>query len=401
MDDDKKVFYPEAVKAIKSAILKSRYLAARLANAEQLKLYFSVGGFVSANTRHGKWGTGAIEAISRSLQAELPGLRGFSEGNIKKMRIFFEEWSSVVNRSTVSNEFESPANRQTLSGEIPAGANRQSAIDDLAECFSLAANRSTVSNDLEKQAWNAFLSVGFSQHVEILFNCKTEEERWYYIRQSAANFWSVRVLRRHLAAGDFRHAGTLPNNFALTMPDARQVSRAVQSFKDEYLLDFINIEDAADNEDVDERVLESAIVNSIKQFIQSLGPDFCFVGNQYRLIVGEEEFFIDLLFYHRLLRSMVAIELKRGKFKPAYLGQLNFYLSALDKQVKHPNESQSIGLLLCQEANRTIVELAVQDFNKPIGVATYRLGSEIPEQYKPLIPMIDGVQRILTESSHE
>jgi len=142
MDDDKKVFHLEAVNAIKSAILKSRYLAARLANAEQLKLYFSVGGYVSANTRQGKWGTGAIEAISRSLQAELPGLRGFSEGNIKKMRIFFEEWSSVVNRSTVSNEFERPANRQALPGEILAGANRQSAIDDLAECFSIAANRS-------------------------------------------------------------------------------------------------------------------------------------------------------------------------------------------------------------------------------------------------------------------
>ena len=185
------------------------------------------------------------------------------------------------------------------------------------------------------------------------------------------------------------------------MPDARQASRAVQSFKDEYLLDFINIEDAADSEDVDERVLETAIVNSIKQFIQSLGPDFCFVGNQYRLVVGEEEFFIDILFYHRLLRSMVAIELKRGKFKPAYLGQLNFYLSVLDEQVKHPEENKSIGLLLCQEASRTIVELAVRDFNKPIGVATYRLGREIPKPYHVLAPMIDGVRKILTESGRE
>ena len=388
MAEETMKIYPEAVKAIKSAILRSRYLAARLANAEQLKLYFSVGGYVSANTRQGKWGTGAIEAISRSLQAELPGLRGFSATNIKNMRLFFEVWTPL-------------ANRQTLSGEIPAGAKRHLASDDLAEYFSLAVNRSTSLNDSEKLTWDTFLSVGFSQHMEIIYNCKTEEERWYYIRQSAANFWSVRVLRQHLAAGDFHHVGTMPNNFALTMPDARQVSRAIQSFKDEYLLDFINIEEATDNADVDERVLETAIVDSIRKFIQSLGPDFCFIGNQYRLIVGEEEFFIDLLFYHRLLRSMVAIELKRGKFKPGYLGQLNFYLSALDKQVKHPDENQSIGLLLCQEANRTIVELAVQDFNKPIGVATYRLGSEIPEQYKPLIPMIDGVQKILTESGHE
>ena len=387
MADETMKIYPEAVKAIKSAILKSRYLAARLANAEQLKLYFSVGGYVSANSRQGKWGTGAIEAISRSLQAELPGLRGFSPSSMKYMRQLYEEWSSIANRATVSNDSGDSTNRQSVIGELsiePIPVIRQSVIGELKE------------SDID-----AFFSIGFAHHIQIFSKCKSPEERWYYIRQCAANFWSVRVLRRHLAAGDFHHVGTLPNNFALTMPDKTQVARAVRSFKDEYLLDFINIEDAADNEDVDERVLEAAIVNSIKNFIQSLGPDFCFVGNQYRLIVGEEEFFIDLLFYHRLLRSMVAIELKRGKFKPAYLGQLNFYLSALDKQVKHPDENQSIGLLLCQEANRTIVELAVQDFNKPIGVATYRLSSEIPEQYKPLIPMIDGVQKILTESSHE
>jgi predicted nuclease of restriction endonuclease-like (RecB) superfamily len=265
----------------------------------------------------------------------------------------------------------------------------------------IPVNRQSMIGELKESDIDAFFSIGFAHHIQIFSKCKSPEERWYYIRQCAANFWSVRVLKQHLAAGDFRHIGALPNNFALTMPDARQVSRAVQSFKDEYLLDFINIEDAADNEDVDERVLESVIVNSIKQFIQSLGPDFCFVGNQYRLIVGEEEFFIDLLFYHRLLRSMVAIELKRGKFKPAYLGQLNFYLSALDKQVKHPDENQSIGLLLCQEANRTIVELAVQDFNKPIGVATYRLGNEIPEPYRVLIPMLNGVQRIISENGNQ
>ena len=306
---------------------------------------------------------------------------------MKYMRQLYEEWSSIANRATVSNDSGDSTNRQSVIGELsiePIPVIRQSLIGELKE------------SDID-----AFFSIGFAHHIQIFSKCKSPEERWYYIRQCAANFWSVRVLRRHLAAGDFHHVGTLPNNFALTMPDKTQVARAVRSFKDEYLLDFINIEDAADNEDVDERVLEAAIVNSIKNFIQSLGPDFCFVGNQYRLIVGEEEFFIDLLFYHRLLRSMVAIELKRGKFKPAYLGQLNFYLSALDKQVKHPDENQSIGLLLCQEANRTIVELAVQDFNKPIGVATYRLGSEIPEQYKPLIPMIDGVQKILMESNHE
>ena len=386
MADETVKIYPEAVKTIKSAILRSRYLAARLANAEQLKLYFGIGGYVSANTRHGQWGTGAIESISRALQAELPGLRGFSPSSMKYMRQFYEEWTSIVKCSSLPVVSDGPANRQSIigdSGIVPGPVNRQSLIDDLKE------------SDIE-----AFFSIGFTHHIQIFSKCKSPEERWYYIRQSAEHFWSVRVLRNHLAADDFRHAGALPNNFALALPDERQAARAVRSFKDEYLLDFINIEDVDGEDDVDERVLETALVNSIKQFIQSLGPDFCFIGNQYRLIVGEEEFFVDLLFYHRALRSMVAMELKRGKFKPAYLGQLNFYLSALDEQLKHPDENQSIGLLLCQEASRTIVELAVRDFNKPIGVATYRLGKKIPEPYQVLAPMIDGVRKILTENGH-
>ena len=386
MADETVKIYPEAVKTIKSAILRSRYLAARLANAEQLKLYFGIGGYVSANTRQGKWGTGAIESISRALQTELPGLRGFSPSSMKYMRQFYEEWTSIVKYSSLPVVSDGPANRQSIigdSGIVPGPVNRQSLIDDLKE------------SDIE-----SFFSIGFTHHIQIFSKCKSPEERWYYIRQSAEHFWSVRVLKNHLAADDFRHAGALPNNFALALPDERQAARAVRSFKDEYLLDFINIEDVGGEDDVDERVLETALVNSIKQFIQSLGPDFCFIGNQYRLIVGEEEFFVDLLFYHRALRSMVAVELKRGKFKPAYLGQLNFYLSALDEQLKHPDENQSIGLLLCQEGSRTIVELAVRDFNKPIGVATYRLGKKIPEPYQVLAPMIDGVRKILMENGH-
>ena len=385
MDDDQKVFYPEAIKAIKDAILHSRYLAARLANAELLKLYFSIGGYVSANTRLGKWGKGAIEAISRSLQTELPGLRGFSPTNIKNMRIFYEYWAAVLIRQLPTDELDVPV-------------NQPSSDNDVIETSSLLEESPMEAGTPFHEDLKAFLSIGFTHHMEIIYKAQTPEERWYYIRQCASCFWNVETLRRHLAAEDHEHTGTLVNNFALTMPDKKQVARAVRSFKDEYLLDFINIEDVADEGDVDERVLEHSLVKEIKQFIQSLGPDFCFIANQQRILVAEEEFFIDLLFYHRGLRCLVAIELKRGKFKPAYLGQLNFYLSTLDKQVKHPDENQSIGLLLCQEANRTIVELAVQDFNKPIGVATYRLGSEIPEPYRVLIPMLDGVQRIISEN---
>lgn len=372
--------YAEAVRVIKAAILQSRYRAARAVNAEQLKLYFNIGRYVSVNTRTGKWGTGAIEIISRQLQAELPGLRGFSPSSIKYMRQFFEVWNEELqpNENFAIDESLPLADEGNLTSP-----NRQSAIGELT------------ADDL-----NAFFGIGFTHHIQIFSTCQTLLERWYYIRRCAAGFWTVEVLKSHLRAGDFHHTGTLSNNFMQAIPNEKQAAKAVRAFKDEYLLDFINIEDADDESDIDERLLERALVAEIRKFIQTLGADFCFIGNQYRLIVGDEEAFIDLLFYHRSLRALVAIELKRGKFKPAYLGQLNYYLSALDEQERHSDENQSIGLLLCKEANQAVVELAIRDFNKPMGVAVYRTRNDIPEPYQTLIPLMDGVRKILTADQH-
>jgi RecB family endonuclease NucS len=160
-------------------------------------------------------------------------------------------------------------------------------------------------------------------------------------------------------------------------------------------LDFTNIKES---DNYDERDVENAIANNVKKFIMTVGDGFCFIGNQYRLLVDEEEFFIDMLFFNRNLHCLVAFELKKDKFRPSDLGQLSFYLSALDKYVRKPDENKTTGILLCQEMNRTVVELAVQDYDKPMGVATYRLGTGIPEPYKALIPLIDGVQQIVVES---
>jgi predicted nuclease of restriction endonuclease-like (RecB) superfamily len=244
----------------------------------------------------------------------------------------------------------------------------------------------------------AFMRVGFTHHREILMNCSGWEERWYYIRRCASEFWSVESLNTHINNNDYTSMGALPNNFVLTIPDERQAARAVRSFKDEYLLDFINIEEDTDEEIIDEAVLDSEIIANIKKFILTFGNGFCFIANKYRVIVDEDESFIDLLFFHRQLDCLIAIELKRGKFKPSYLDQLNYYLSALDEYVKMPNEKPSIGILLCREAKKTIVEFAVRDFNKPMGVATYRTDRDIPKEYKSLVPVIDGVQQLLADN---
>jgi len=363
--------YREAVQAIKGAILQSRYQAAKSANAEMLNLYYSVGGYISANTRSGKWGTGAIESISAQLQGEIPGLHGFSPSNIKNMRIFFEQWT---------DELES---------------NRQLATADLISTDEAILIRQLPTAELSKLKTIAFYRLGFTHHREILRKCKSSDERWFYILRCADEFWNITTLKNHLRADIYSTQGNMPNNFSLTIPDTQIAEIATRSFRDEYFLEFANFKT---QDDYNERDVENAIVSEIKKFIMTMGDEFCFIGNQYRLLVDEEEFFVDMLLFNRNLQCLVAFELKNDKFRPADLGQLSFYLSALDKYVRKPNENKTIGILLCQEMNKTVVELAVQDYNKPMGVATYRLGTGIPEPYTSLIPVINGVQQILLEN---
>ncbi|WP_436414488.1 PDDEXK nuclease domain-containing protein [Petrimonas sp.] len=374
MEQSISINYADVVRQIKNAILQSRYRAAKLANREMLSLYFGIGKFISENSRDHFWGTGAIESISERLQQELPGLRGFSPANIKRMRQFYEEWQPYL---ITENHIQSI--RPMLSDEIQI---------DL-----LAANRPTVSDDLEMDTWNSFLSIGFSHHYEIIIKTKTLEERFFYIGKCATEFWNYRVLQNNLKSNLFAKQGKLPNNFAITISDTELRRKALLSFKDEYLLDYINIESPDD--EPDERVLESEIVLNIKNFIMSLGKDFAFIGNQHRFIVEEREYFVDLLFFNRQLQCLVAIDLKRGEFKPEYLGKMNFYLSALDDLVRLPHENRSIGIILCKSKKEKIVEYAFRDTSKPMGVATYKLATELPEKYRDVLPDAEELRRLM------
>lgn len=373
------IVYKSDIESIKQAILLSRYKAARQANNVQLSLYFGIGQYVSFHSRSGAWGTGAIDVISAQLSRELPGLRGFSPTGIKRMRTFYETWSDVL------------VNRPNPSDDIKNGI---CAIPETTQIDVnlLNTNRPTPLDDLHPNATNMFLMLGFSHHYEIAIKTESLNERLFYIFHAASEFWSVETLKSKLQSDLFNKIGSIPNNFTNTIPMPELQHKAIRAFKDEYLLDFVNIEE--DNDD-NERVLEHEIVKNIKKFILSFGSDFCFIGNQHRLLVENEEYFIDLLFFNRALQCLVAIELKSGKFKPAYLGQLNFYLSALDEYVKRPYENASIGIILCKESNRKIVELAVRDFNKPMGVATYTTNEKLPEQYKRALPDFEELKKIL------
>ena len=243
-------------------------------------------------------------------------------------------------------------------------------------------HQDTISPTVSNQFIVNFIKVGFSSHYEILTKVKSLDERIFYITKLAQEFWTVRTLRHYLKNKLYESQATLPNNFDTTLTKSNK-EKALKSFRDNYLLDYILISE--DNED-DERVLENEIVLNIKKFIMSLGSDFSFIGNQYRLIVEEDEYFIDLLFFNRTLQALVAIELKAGKFKPEHLGKMNFYLSALDEYVKKEHENPSIGIILCKEKKNKTVEFAFRDFNKAMGVATYNTSKNLPEEYKNILP---------------
>ena len=393
--DESQTNYDGAATIIKDAIVRSRYQAAALVNKELLGLYYAVGKYVSDNSRNGFWGKGAIRQLSDSLQQELPGLRGFGETSIKTMRLFYEEWQPA---------FVAFVNRQLSTDDLILAEKDgfEAGNNSLSTTFILKSDEIFVDLDLLSKHMNDctildfsadhFFKVGFTHHTEILAKEKTLEGRLFYIAKCAAEFWSVETLKSHLRGDLYSRIGTMPNNFVQTLPEEEQARRAIRAFKDDYLLDFINIEDEIDP---DEKIIERSIIANVKQLILKFGNKFCFIGNQYRVMVDEEEFFIDLLFFNRELRCLVAVELKRGEFKPAHLGQLNFYLSALDEYVKQPDEAPSIGILLCKEARRNIVEFAVRDFTKPIGVATYKARNEMPEEWQKALPDFDDMKKLL------
>ncbi|WP_296333988.1 PDDEXK nuclease domain-containing protein, partial [uncultured Treponema sp.] len=371
--------YESAIKEIKAAILKSRYTAARLANRELLLLYFKVGQYVSNNSREGFWGTGAIAEISKRLTQELPGLRGFSEGNIKKMRLFYEAWKDVFsNRSPLANEF---------SEDCSNSANRSLPTNEFPKDFELR-----IVTDAEITL-DEFFAVSFTNHILIVMSEKSLKGRIFYISRCAAEFWTAEKLQYHLREKLFEKQ-TLPitSNFEVAISDKNLRASALRAFKDEYLLDFVNIEDP---DEFDERELESEIIFNIKKFILALGGDFAFIGNQYKVVVSEKEYFIDLLFFNRRLQCLVAIELKRGEFKPEYAGKLNFYLSALDEYVRLPNENPSIGIILCKSKDKKTVEFSFRDTTKPMGVASFKTSNELPEEYRNILPSAEELMRHL------
>ena len=384
-----------AVRLIKTAILQSQARAIQMVNQEQLSLYYGIGRYVSEHSRKGYWGTGAIGTISKQLKSELPGLKGFSEENIKLMRRFYEAWKDIETNSVVGTTEITDFNNS------PSSANSVVETTDLQKADSEADSiRQLQLTSDDSFPITAFLNISFTHHVAIFRYAKEYDERKYYIQIAYQNRLKAEDLEQAIKNRVYDHRNALPNNFFKTIPDRQLALRTIQTFKDSYLLDYINVEDIDESDpiNVDERVIESKIVMNIKNFIMTFGKSFTYKGHQVHYDKLGHDHWIDLLFFNRELQALVVVELKKGQFKPSYLGQLAAYLRILDDDERLPGENPSVGIILCKKADKAYVEYVLQDYVKPMGVATYQ---NMQERLRELLPPEEEMKRLMSKEEQK
>ena len=360
--------YAELLGELKARILNARLRAMLVVNRELVRLYWQIGHDILARQSAQGWGAKVIDRLSQDLRTAFPEMKGFSSRNLKYMRAFAAAWP---------DEFvQQPAAPLEL-GEFVQQPAAQIEIGSICP----PTGGQMVQAPLAHLPW--------SHHCILLDKLSCEEDRRWYAAKAIEHNWSRNILVMQIESRLIERSGGAVTNFALTLPKP-QSDLARESLKDPYRFDFLGL-----GEEAQEREIENALVKHVTDFLLELGAGFAFVGRQVLLDVGGEEFFIDLLFYHLKLRCYVVIELKAGKFKPEHLGQLGFYLTAVDAQVKHPDDAQTIGLLLCKSKNKVVAEYALRDKSQPLGVAEYQLLESLPPEFQTSLPSIEQIEREL------
>ncbi|MBF00819.1 PDDEXK nuclease domain-containing protein [Flavobacterium coralii] len=329
-------------------IKQSRLNAIKAVNAELINLYWNVGMYINSKIQYSDWGDKTVTDLALYLQKNNPELKGFGKRGLYKMIQFYETYP-------INHEFI------TYKNNLKNSDNKEFAIVP-----SLMAQFEPV--DIKG---SLLTKISWTHHIVIFSRSKVEEERKFYIYQSIKEGYSVRELERQISASLFER--NMLGQVNIKLPKTEQAHGFKQLFKDSYIFDFLNLPESHSESD-----LQKGLINRMKDFILELGRDFIFMGDEYKLEVGNSEFYIDLLFYHRGLQCLVAFELKAGKFKPEHIGQLNFYLEALDRDVKKEHENPSIGILLCKDKDNQVVEYALSRSLSPTMVAEYR--TQLPDK---------------------
>lgn len=329
--------YKKFLDDLKSRVADSRYRAALSVNREMIFLYHHIGTeILRAQEIHG-WGSKIIKQLSHDLRSEFPEMKGFSPQNLKYMKRFAKEYS-----------FE---------------AIGQQAIDQLP----------------------------WGHNITLMYEISDRKEREFYIKKVKENGWSRNILSMQIETNLYQREGKAITNFDTKLP-APHSDLAKATLRNPYLFDFLSL-----GNDAHEREVEKGLIAHIEKFLLELGEGFAFLGRQYHLQVEDQDFYIDLLFYHIKLRSFLVVELKSGKFKPEYAGKMNFYLSAVDDLLRQPGDNPSIGLILCRSKVGVLAEYTLRDMTKPIGLAEYRLTESLPKEIKTLLPTIEELESELSK----
>lgn len=352
---------------VKGRIRHAQTRAVLAVNSELVRLYWDIGRLIDGRQQQEGWGAAVIPRLAKALHNELPELKGFSERNIDRMIAFYRSYSDTPEIS-------------------PQAVAKSAPLAKVPQAVAKLALTKGVSPAAAPLPTALLWSVPWAHHVILMEKVKNLRTRCWYMEQTLANGWSRNILAMQIDARAHARHGKAISNFAATLP-APDSDLAQQTLKDPYIFDFLTLA-----EPFHERELETELVRQLEKFLLELGQGFAFVGRQYRLDVGDEDFYIDLLFYHLRLRAFVVIDLKKGKFKPEYAGKLNFYCNVVNDHLKHAADAPTIGLILCQSHDRLQAEYSFAGIDKPIGISTYELTRALPASVQSALPTVEEIE---------
>jgi len=341
--------YIEWLKSLKEKFKQFQLKAAVKVNTELLNFYWDLGKEIIEKQKETKWGSKFLERLSKDLMNEFPEVKGFSKRNLEQIRRWYLFWNDYIQ----------------------------------------------IAQQPASQILNFITQIPWWHNVVIISKCQNPEQALFYVKKTIENGWSRNVLIHQIESNLYERTGKALTNFDSTLPKP-QSDLAKEVIKDPYCFDFLSIK-----ENYTERELENDLLTHLTKFLLELGSGFSFLGKQYKLEIGEDEFYIDLLFYHVKLHCYVVVELKTGKFKPEYAGQLNFYISAVDSLLKSKKDNPTIGILICKSKNKTVVEYALRDISKPIGVSEYKITKELPNELKSSLPSVEEIEAKLNMTPEE
>jgi predicted nuclease of restriction endonuclease-like (RecB) superfamily len=353
-------YYSQFLDEIKKRIRQAQTRAVLSANAEMILMYWDIGRMIDERQRLEGWGAAIIPRLSRDIRNELPDVKGFSERNIGYMIRFTREYPDlkILQPSVAKN-----ITQDKITSEI---------------------------GDSNTSIYSMLLSIPWAHNILLMEKIKEISVRKWYIQKTIENGWSRDVLRLMISNNAFKRQGKAVSNFNIALPSP-QSDLVQQALKDPYVFDFLTL-----TEPFQERELETGLMRHLQKFLVELGQGFAFVGKQYHLVIGDEDFYVDLLFYHLKLRCFIVIDLKKGDFRPEYAGKMNFYCSAVDDLLIHESDNPTIGLILCQKKNRIVAEYTLRGFHKPIGISEYELTRSLPEDLKSSLPSIEEIEAELS-----